>query len=388
MTTDLLDSGTRAHVDIGRIERLLGELWRQTAEERERGLTIGRVRVLNLIVYTEDPRTLEQVQRLAEVLPARHPCRMVVIHGVPDEPGEEMDAAISARCAVGAGGRRQVCCEVIALTAPGATRGFVSSAVASLVVAGLPVVVWWTGAPRPQDEVFQELTAELADQVIVDSRAGGDDAAAVTALARWLQEAHRHAVPTDLAWARILPWRQVVAEFFDPPAARALLAELREVELTCVGELLSADALLLAGWLASRLRWRLLDVSREGAGVRAIYRSPGRLVDLRLRQVAGSPAAVGPTTDGIADPEGRMVAVRLLAGPDEDLSAFRAYRDQDADVVHTQVHAPGRPDFERAAALLERSDDALLSDLLDPRGRDAVYEAALTRAAELAGAVM
>ena len=369
----LLDSGTQRGVDISRIERLLGDLWRTTEEERRRGEAVARVRVQNLVAYVEDAGALERVERLADALPSRHPCRLVIVHAVPHVPGDELEAAISARCAIGAGERRQVCCEVITLTAPGDTRRYASSAVASLLVSGLPVSVWWTSRVQPHDEVFQEL-AEPADQVIVDSREGRDDAGAVIALARWAATENRHAVLGDLAWARILPWRQMVAEFFDPPAARALLPELCEVELTSAGELLSADALLLMGWLASRLGWRWLDAGRDGPAVRAVYRSAGKLVDVYLRR-AGDEASPG-----------RLTEVRLSAGPQEARHRFRVRRDREAGVIHTHVEAPGRPELERAAGLMERPDEALIGDLLDARGHDMVYEAALAQAAALAGA--
>lgn len=373
-------------VEIADVEKALSELWQETGSEHaDDRRPLAWVRVLNLVVYTEQEGSLPAVERLADVLPARHPCRMVVIHVTPAARGEELAASISARCAMRAGGRREVCCEVITITAGELSRPFVANAVASLLVSGLPVAVWWTGAPRPDDEVFQELTAELSDQVIVDSRAGGDDAAAVMGLALWAREAHHHGVLGDLGWARILPWRQVIAAFFDPPPMRALLPGLCEVEVTCSGELLSADALLIVGWLAARLRWRLLDVTRDGAGLRAVYRSPDRLVDVRLRR---APAPHTNTAGDGPEREPRMHAVLLAAGPDDEPYTFRAYRAPDGAVMHTHVTAPGRPDLDHAAAMPERADEELLEELLGPRGRDAVYEAALARAAELAAAAV
>ncbi len=380
MTLDIVDSSTRDGVDIAQIEHLLAELWQEAAHTEVDGPPLARVRMLNLVVYAEHADITERVEQLAEVLPSRHPGRIIVIYAPADEPGDDLSASISARCVIDPGGRRQLCSEVITLTTPASARPFVANAVASLLLPGLPVTVWWTGRPRPDDEAFEDLTCELADHVIVDSRAGGDDTASVRAMDAWLHDGHRHAVVSDLAWARILPWRQVVAEFFDPPAMRALLPRLSRVELTCTRELMSADALLLTGWLASRLGWTVLECRRESASVHSVCQRSGGVVEIAfIREDAPV------SNDGDGDREGRLSAVRLSAGSGDDVYGFRALL-QDNDIVQTHVLSPGRPEFDRAAVLLERPDHVLLSELLDPRGPDPIYEASLTLAAALARA--
>jgi glucose-6-phosphate dehydrogenase assembly protein OpcA len=368
MTTGLIEAGGRTGVDLGRIEEELAGLWRQTEEERRRGTPVARVRVCNLVVYVEDEPALAAARRLADVLPSRHPCRLIIV-SVGPHGGDRLKADVGARCSVGPGGRRQVCCEMIVIPVPPSARGFVPNVVLPLLVADLPVVVWWTPAPRPNDEIFRHLTDELADRVIVDTHRG-DDAASLTALAGWAAAPHRHAMIGDLAWARTLPWRRVVAEFFDPPETRPLLRQLQGFDLMCAGCPVCADALLLTGWLASRLRWQLASATREGAGVGIEYRGGGGTVAVHL---------------GCEEAQGRerLTAVRLSADTADDVFGFEAHRGG-ADVVHAHVLAPGRPEFDRAAPLLARSDEELVSDLLDPRLPDPVYEAALARAAEIA----
>src|SRR3989442_542739 len=58
----------------------------------------------------------------------------------------------------------------------------------------------------------------------------------------------------DLAWLRSTPWRERVAATFDPPALRP---ELRTISAVTVRHNpdSTAAALLLIGWLASRLSW-------------------------------------------------------------------------------------------------------------------------------------
>jgi glucose-6-phosphate dehydrogenase assembly protein OpcA len=368
MTARLHGAGTRAHVAIGRVEQELSALVQQTAEEQRADLPVARVRLLNLVVYTEDAATLAGVDRLADVLPVHHPCRLIAVHLRPDDPGDRVDAAVSARCTVDTGERRQVCCELITVTVGAGVRRYVDNVVAALLVSGLPVVLWWTGRPRPDEHAFEAMARALVDRVIVDTGAAGEDAADLAAVARWAAQEGRHASLGDLAWGRIRPWRQAIAEFFDPEPARPLLFHLREVELAYAGRHPPAGALLLLGWLASRLHLRLLDTTREGDGLRAVYRSPARLVDVWLRPAGG--------TGG-----GRLESVALIAGAAPH--RFQARRT-DGELLATTVLMADRPAQERATAMPEQPDEALIGELLDPQGHDAVYEAALARAAELA----
>lgn len=358
-------------VDIGRIDRYLVDFWRQAEEDATGGLPVSRVKVLNLVLYGEAPEVLERAEHLASVLPARHPSRIIAVHLDAGMDGTDVEAGVSARCLLDPAGRRQVCSELITLHIPAASRDFVPNSLAGLLVADLPVAIVWTGEPRPADPLFRELAADLADKIVYDSVVGGHDAGTMQALAAWRNEAVPTTVLADMAWARLLPWRHVLTEFFDHPALRPLIPQIREVEITTGGELLSGDALLVNGWLASRLRWGLLGVSHEENAILAIYRTGAKFVHVRIQQLPNAPAG------------DRMMGVKILAGPDKAAYIFEAHRGDDANVIHGHTTAPGAERTPRGTPLPEREDDRLLEDLLDPRGPDPVYEDALTCAADL-----
>jgi glucose-6-phosphate dehydrogenase assembly protein OpcA len=64
----------------------------------------------------------------------------------------------------------------------------------------------------------------------------------------------KHAYVVDLAWLRTTPWRERLAATFDLPERLASLRELHELEVRH-RETSMASALLLAGWMSSRLHW-------------------------------------------------------------------------------------------------------------------------------------
>src|SRR2546421_9217527 len=94
------------------------------------------------------------------------------------------------------------------------------------------------------------------------------------ALARAL-ELLQAAYVVDLAWLRTTPWRERLAASFDPLPRRAMLAHLDGIAIRH-RPTSRAAALLLAGWMSSRLRWEPEGFeSRDGKGLIGTARRGG-----------------------------------------------------------------------------------------------------------------
>jgi glucose-6-phosphate dehydrogenase assembly protein OpcA len=141
-----------------------------------------------------------------------------------------------------------------------------------LLVADLPTVLW---GPSDRPDMLAPLLS-LADVVLLDSM----DQLDVRAGLEWAREAHSRIGVVDLAWVRSSPWRRQAAASFDPPPVRAQLAAIDAVAIRHHPSA-TAAALLLAGWLGSRLGWSLRPLqTRAGglAGVAATERGEVRIV--------------------------------------------------------------------------------------------------------------
>jgi glucose-6-phosphate dehydrogenase assembly protein OpcA len=132
-----------------------------------------------------------------------------------------------------------------------------------LVVSDLPTVLW---APHGHEQALDRLLG-LAQVVLLDSV---DDPDARDGLQRAAELSER-AYVVDLAWLRSTPWRERIAATFDPVHLRPDLHAISAVTVRHDPES-SAAALLLIGWLASRLGWKL-----DGA-MAAVADEPGVLV--------------------------------------------------------------------------------------------------------------
>jgi len=124
-----------------------------------------------------------------------------------------------------------------------------------LVVTDLPTLLW---SPHGHHELVRQLLP-LAQAVLIDSV---DEPIAADALDR-AGELSSEAYVVDLAWLRSTPWRERVAATFDPPQMRRELSTLTAVTIRHHPESRVA-AVLMLGWLASRLGWEAGTLVEHG----------------------------------------------------------------------------------------------------------------------------
>ena len=223
-------SGT--DVSVGEIE---AELARLRDAGSEGHAPRQRTSVMTHLAWVP-PEWLDLAGRTLEGMAARHPSRTVIL--VPEPQGPDgIDAELSVRCFPARD--REICGEVIVLHLRGARVQAPVSIVVPLAIADLPVSLRWRGEPPYASSQWRELV-DLADRVIVDSSEW-------RALSyRELAQAFELTAVSDLAWARIHPWRAALAERWPAIASQ---------DVTVEGP--AAEAALLRGWLAARLRREL-----------------------------------------------------------------------------------------------------------------------------------
>jgi hypothetical protein len=128
-----------------------------------------------------------------------------------------------------------------------------------IVVTDLPTMVW---APHGHDEAVDALRS-ISQIVLLDSVGDPDVGVALGRAADLARELY----VVDLAWLRSTPWRERIAATFDPLVVREDLKLLCGVEVRHHPDS-AAAALLLVGWLASRLRWEVSALAPRDGGVR------------------------------------------------------------------------------------------------------------------------
>jgi glucose-6-phosphate dehydrogenase assembly protein OpcA len=144
-----------------------------------------------------------------------------------------------------------------------------------VLVDDLQTMLW---CPHGHHEAVGALLG-MVDVMLLDSDEGSDSAP--EALAR-AAELLASAYVVDLAWLRTTPWRERLAASFDPLPRRRALGRLNGLSVRHRPSSPSS-AVLLAGWLASRLRWEPEALrSMNGAGLRGSARGAGQEVEITL----------------------------------------------------------------------------------------------------------
>ncbi|MDP9243915.1 MAG: glucose-6-phosphate dehydrogenase assembly protein OpcA [Chloroflexota bacterium] len=354
------------------------------AQVTEKGLPHARTSVLNLIVTVAHHEAAGRVVRTMMGLGVRHPSRAIVLVPAQATDGDPLDARISTHCHDTPGDERErICYEEVVLTVRGEAATHLAGVVAPLLIHDLPTFVWWPGDPPLVNPIFDQLV-EMGDRLIVDS---SDFSDLLTGLRR-LSNLRRRSGVGDLAWGRLAWWQELSAQFFDAPRFRRFLPNLsrlhvryavsaasepspddQDVAPGCAQPLV--QALLYAGWIATRLGWRRARTVEPLSGGRLRLLLEGRyeMVDLLIEPVE---------TDEVR--KGELTSVRLRAYGEAGAAEFIIDRSGDEATVAT--NADGMTAMLRRVTMDVPSEPELIAaqltmDLVDPVYQDALRAAAI-----------
>ncbi len=252
---------------MAEIERELTSLWKQASSDDDSGVI--RASMLNLITYASGDTNVAELDDQIIEITAAHPCRAIVLL-IGDSRESSISAEVTSRCTVPTAMTRQVCCEQVTIKASGEHIDEAPSVIAPLLISDLPVYLWWRALARAGDRAMFRRLVDISDRVIIDSADFNDPHTDLANMAAVLRESPQWTAFSDLNWARLTTWRALLAGFYDVAEYRPLLDRLGRVVIehsppATNPEAISARALLLGGWLASRLGWRFERLPARGA---------------------------------------------------------------------------------------------------------------------------
>ena len=340
-------------------------------QERADGIAGGpgavvRTSTLSLVIYSGGARAAERAEAIMPDLTAAVACR--VVHIVADDDRTAPLTATSHVHARTENGVRTIACEQVTLKGGVSALDSLQGAVAPLLSPDLPVVLWWRGDPPFEGSLFETLV-QAADRVIFDSsyfvEPEDDLPWALTLLEHHVK---LDVACTDVNWARLTPWRGLVAQFFDGSANMSGLEHIDRVTVEYADPLLTDDraavqAWLLTGWLGSRLRWGATARAPWGGTPTFSVRAPHGEVCIALKR---------QSSDG---PPGLRAVELHAAGPQP--MTCRVELQASGECIRTVTLLEGRPPLERIVGADAQSYEQLIADELAMPGHDAVYTDAL-----------
>ncbi|HEY2124788.1 MAG TPA: glucose-6-phosphate dehydrogenase assembly protein OpcA [Chthoniobacterales bacterium] len=263
-------------VEIGKIDKELKKLW-----EQNEGAT--RASLVNLAVYNEAPDSLPGNTRLISEFTQNLACRAIVIEANPTAKENQVEAWISAHCHISRAGSKQICSEQLSFRLQGPSASLLPNIVFSQLDSDLPFLLWWQG--EFHDPIDPQLWAWV-DRLIYDSQIWKNFTEQLELLESAQQQAHQRVVLCDLNWTRLDKIRLALAQFFDHPSSYHRFEGIDRGEIVFAPSYRSTG-LLLAGWLAAQLQWRV-----EGKGATdklTFFNNEGRRIEIGLREEPGEP---------------------------------------------------------------------------------------------------
>jgi glucose-6-phosphate dehydrogenase assembly protein OpcA len=243
----LLEAALKENITIREIERELGRL-------REQATAPGHAPNLRTSVMTHlawvPERWIDAATDTLAGMGERHPSRTILLFPQPDESRDALDGEVDLRCFIRAGEQGQVCSEVVSIRLCGPRAQAPGSVATPLLIPDLPVFLRWRGEPAYGEQALEQLL-EVADRLVLNSDEWSD---CDTTFQR-LPEIFDAIAVSDIAWAKVQPWREACAELW-PGIAEAS-------ELRVAGP--RGETLLLRGWLQARLG-KSLELEHEPAG--------------------------------------------------------------------------------------------------------------------------
>jgi hypothetical protein len=228
-----LDLWTGEDVRIADIDTALAQLRARASLESPS----MRTSVMTHLAWVPD-EWLDRARNALAGMAERHPSRTVLLTPDPGNAMNRVDATVSLACYQAPGAERNVCSEVIELRLLGARSKAPASIVLPLLISDLPVFLRWRGLPPWGSPELDQLVG-VVDRLVVDSTEWDDLPPAYARLA----ELFDRVAVSDIAWSRTSRWRHLLA---------SLWPEIGDVRTLRVHGT-EAQALLLAGWLRSRL---------------------------------------------------------------------------------------------------------------------------------------
>jgi hypothetical protein len=247
----IFDALPGEEVPVGTISGGLNEMWSGAAADGRPSPPTDDAKatqvnfVLHLGLRTDAADAVSQFETAVRFSRC-YPCRVVVLCPVDDGSAPaEIRAKVYGECSIGKSADDTRCCEFVMLSYPRSARIYLENQVSICLSTDLPLYYWahrFTDSARLADYRYLLTTAK---RVLIDSATAPAGAIGFP----WPRPENVR----DLAFARLLPVRQMIGQFLSRYPVGSLSGDLRSITLAHGAEV-SCEARVLLSWARDRIR--------------------------------------------------------------------------------------------------------------------------------------
>ena len=251
--------------------------------------------VMTLVAVATAEGDERRAQRASIALAAQHPSLTIIVREEPNVRTGRIDASIATHTIKTQSGSLAQG-EIVSLHVRGAAGEHLAALVDPLLISGVPTYLWWLDTPPFGTKEVSD-AIRISDALIVDSARFDRPYHSFLGLAELALHSHKRLGVDDLQWARLTPWRETIAQFFEPKDRRGFFGGIAELGIDYVGEGRGnrIGAALLIGWFASALGWKVMRAVGGSGGVAVAHFAleGGRQLEVAFRSVPKANLAQG-----------------------------------------------------------------------------------------------
>ncbi len=197
-------------MSVSDVTKELSKMWSVSPGPAHEAPSEFRASQMNLILHFGLKTSLDEAKErfnTAISFAQRYPCRIIVLCPMGREHSDRLlEGKLFAQCYVGTSIRQMCCCEALILGYPTRVAGFLSNQVSIWLENDLPTYHWFNRIPSERVTGMHMNFIKRCRRVLFDSDVEQENFADI--------EWPRPGVAVDLAYARILPIRQSLGQFF------------------------------------------------------------------------------------------------------------------------------------------------------------------------------
>lgn len=240
---------TQKNVTLGSIEKELAQL-----RNTQANMSKTKACLFNLILYTKESKRAQYFQEMVHKIISQFPCRILFIQ----ENADASAPLLRLHASVESGGEGMACDQVTIEASPD-QLSLVPFLCLPLFVPDLPIYLLWGQDPTTDEAILPHLR-QFATRIIFESECAQDLQSFSQRMLKYFKTCQMEV--TDLNWARVGGWRDVLAQTFD---SASRIEQLRSARLIKISYNQFSDdlflqpdtqAFYLQAWLAAQLKWQ------------------------------------------------------------------------------------------------------------------------------------
>lgn len=240
--------------------------------------------LFTLVLFSPEGRRGEYLKDLVQSILEKYPCRIIFIQG--DNQSSRNFITTKVASVINHNSGELIACDQITIEASKSQYFRIPSLIYPHLVPDLPIYLLWGENPLDEKDILPSLY-QWASRLIFDSECSDNPQVFCFSMLEHL--ASFNIEVTDVNWAMISGWQDVLAQIFDTPDKIKQLNKSKTIQISYNAyqtEFLKHSELrvmYLQAWLAAQLKWRFVEMRKNDHEILITYQNEGRPIIVSLK---------------------------------------------------------------------------------------------------------